>query len=271
MITFLENKIVIYSRFNDIQSHLKVLCNELKNPVPAIALGIKPNNAKNIRNGTKNHKYRKYELPAKQVWLYKTELVNAITTVVELGPEKKPGEVQDPSGLGNDDFDDGRKEAKHGYLIDKVYVLPDPIPSEELEKKYDLPNPRHPAFAPLPPEVIKEHPRNTWKEIPHPKNSFSSEFNAYETIVAIAQSTMYGALNLLQDYDVHGQWGFMISPKTVVQLRKMSLDDAAKWLETNMLQTMAYVRSQVQEPNFMDEVLRLSLLVHGLAVTLDNK
>jgi Reverse transcriptase (RNA-dependent DNA polymerase)/Retroviral aspartyl protease len=142
---------------------------------------------------------------------------------------------------------------------------------EELEKKYDLPNPRHPAFAPLPPEVIKEHPRSTWKEVPHPKNSFSSKFDAYETVVAIAQSTMYGALDLLQDYDVHGQWGFMISPKTVVQLCKMSLDDAAKWLETNMPQTMAHVRSQVQEPNFMDKVLGLSLLVHGLAVTLDDK
>jgi hypothetical protein len=82
---------------------------------------------------------------------------------------------------------------------------------------------------------------------------------------------MYRALDLLQDYDVHGQWGFMISPKTVVQLCKMSLDDAAKWLETNMPQTMAHVRSQVQEPNFMDKVLRLSLLVHGLAVTLDDK
>ena len=36
---------------------------------------------------------------------------------------KIPGQVQDPSGAGNDDFDKGLKDSKFGYLILGLYKL----------------------------------------------------------------------------------------------------------------------------------------------------
>ena len=77
-----------------------------------IILAIKPEFVEAIRTQEKNHEYRKYEIKptVTRFWLYKTEPINAIRYVINVGPIKIPGQVQDPTGLGNDDFDKGLKK-----------------------------------------------------------------------------------------------------------------------------------------------------------------
>ena len=68
-----------------------------------IVLAIKPKFAEAIHTQEKNHEYQKYEIESTvtRFWLYETEAVNAIQYVISVGPAKTPGEVQDPTGLGN--------------------------------------------------------------------------------------------------------------------------------------------------------------------------
>jgi len=53
-------------------------------------------------------------------------------------PAKKPGEVCDSSGFGNDDFDTGRKGCKFGYPIIQLYQFTDPLDRQTLKGKYGL-------------------------------------------------------------------------------------------------------------------------------------
>lgn len=55
------------------------------------------------------------------------------------GKAKTPGEVNDPSGVGNDDFDAGRKTSvNYGYPILSLHVLPHPLAVEELLVEYGV-------------------------------------------------------------------------------------------------------------------------------------
>lgn len=89
----------------------------------------------------KNHEYRTYKVrdTVQRIWLYTTGATGAITCVTLLLPPfhefqltyityrrrhvmltahpKTPGEVQDPTGVGNDDFDNGLKKSKFGYPV----------------------------------------------------------------------------------------------------------------------------------------------------------
>src|SRR6202142_53322 len=67
-----------------------------------------------IYNRTKNHEFRKYKFDTSvtRLWLFETGLQGAITTVIEIGSAQRPGDIQDPSGFGNDMFDAGLKGCK---------------------------------------------------------------------------------------------------------------------------------------------------------------
>jgi hypothetical protein len=109
-------------------------------PGNGLILAIYPKNIKKIQNRKKNHKYRKYPLPHPFVWLYENKPVNTVTTVLQLGPSKAPGEVNDPSGNGNNDYDNGRKDPQtmFGYPIINKWTLSNPITAEVLNKKYNV-------------------------------------------------------------------------------------------------------------------------------------
>ena len=89
-----------------------------------IVLAIKPEFAEAIRTKKKNHEYQKYKIEPTVIrfWLYETEPVNAIQYVISVGSIKTPGQVQDSTGLGNDDFDKGFKNSKS--LTPKQYSNP---------------------------------------------------------------------------------------------------------------------------------------------------
>jgi hypothetical protein len=131
-------------------------------PVHGLILAIYPENAEKIRNGTKNHEYQKYPLLHPFVWLYKNEPINAITTILRLGPSKAPGEVKDPSGDGNDDYDNGLKDPRtiFGYPIINKWTLPVPITADILNEKYNVWEPRR--YSGLPATILADYPPSSW-------------------------------------------------------------------------------------------------------------
>jgi hypothetical protein len=60
---------------------------------------------------------------------------------------KTPGQVCDPSGVGNDDFDRGLKISKFGYPVLGLYRLTDPLKPEAM-KKCDIAPPQGLVYAP---------------------------------------------------------------------------------------------------------------------------
>src|SRR6202041_1665716 len=93
--------------------------------VSDVVVYIRPEFVPLIWNHTKNHKFRKYRLDSsvEQLWLFETGLQGAITTVIEIGPTQRPGEINDPSGFGNNMFDVGLKGCKFEYRIYGAYKL----------------------------------------------------------------------------------------------------------------------------------------------------
>ena len=60
---------------------------------------------------------------------------------------KVPGEVNDPSGIGNDDFDAGLKQSKYGYPVTELYRLKKPLTTAELKSRFDIPVPQGWRYA----------------------------------------------------------------------------------------------------------------------------
>jgi hypothetical protein len=54
------------------------------------------------------------------------------------GLAKKPGEINDSSSIGNDNFDAGLKGCKFGYPIIQLYQFADPLDHKILKGKYNL-------------------------------------------------------------------------------------------------------------------------------------
>lgn len=94
-----------------------------------ILMSIKPIHMSNIATCRKNHEYRKYLLPSSvhRIWFYTTAPVSSIQYVASVGRGRKPGEVPEDGGIGNEDFNAGRKESKFGYEIQRLWRLCEPI------------------------------------------------------------------------------------------------------------------------------------------------
>ncbi|KAJ5861362.1 uncharacterized protein N7529_008672 [Penicillium soppii] len=94
-----------------------------------VLMSIKPEHMRNIASGAKNHEYRGYLLPQKvhRIWFYTTLPVKQIAYVAHVSRGKIPGEVPENGGIGNTDFNEGRKKSKYGYEIIKLWMLKQPI------------------------------------------------------------------------------------------------------------------------------------------------
>lgn len=60
---------------------------------------------------------------------------------------KTPGQVCDPSGIGNDDFDKGLKQSKYGYPVVELYRLPKPLTTTDLKQRFEMPIPQGWRYA----------------------------------------------------------------------------------------------------------------------------
>ncbi|KAI1782315.1 hypothetical protein LXA43DRAFT_906105 [Ganoderma leucocontextum] len=115
-----------------------MVCSERDDPTHVV-LRIRTAHANDIASGTKNHEYREYELDkqVKFIWLFEDEL-QAIRYIMATAAPKRPGEVRDPSGKGNVDFDEGRKASKFGYPVTELYKLPSAITAETLKRDFGM-------------------------------------------------------------------------------------------------------------------------------------
>jgi hypothetical protein len=59
---------------------------------------------------------------------------------------KTPGQVQDPTGAGNDDFDKGLKKSKFGYPVLGLYKLREPLKAEKMSE-YGISPPQGLVYA----------------------------------------------------------------------------------------------------------------------------
>ncbi|KAL7277587.1 hypothetical protein ACG7TL_008514 [Trametes sanguinea] len=114
-----------------------------------VVLSIKSEFTQLISERKKNHEYRKYRLKdsVNRLWLYETAPTSAITYVMETSRPKVPGEVNDPSGIGNDDFDKGLKQSKYGYPVTGLYRLKTPLSTSELKQRFDIAVPQGWRYA----------------------------------------------------------------------------------------------------------------------------
>lgn len=101
-----------------------------------IMMSIKPEHIANIACGLKNHEYRKYNLPESvmRIWFYTTESVRSIEYVALIGRGRKPGEVPDDGGIGNADFNAGKKQSKFGFPILKLWKLSKPVGLDQAKR-----------------------------------------------------------------------------------------------------------------------------------------
>ncbi|KAG0641187.1 hypothetical protein HOY80DRAFT_902669 [Tuber brumale] len=115
-----------------------------------VIFAIKPEFMELIAKREKNYEYRKYQLKdtVTRIWLYTTTPTSAISYVMVTSGPKKPGEVRDSSGIGNDDFDNGKKVSKFGYPVLHLYKLRTPLKPEAMRKVYGVSTPQGRMYAP---------------------------------------------------------------------------------------------------------------------------
>jgi hypothetical protein len=63
------------------------------------------------------------------------------------GKPKTPGQVRDPTGVGNDDFDNGLKQSKYGYPVLGLYKLKTPLTPPEMKSKGGITPPQGYMYA----------------------------------------------------------------------------------------------------------------------------
>ncbi|KAF0645851.1 hypothetical protein FPSE5266_03811 [Fusarium pseudograminearum] len=111
-----------------------------------VLLSIKPHHLANIISREKNHEYRKYRLKdgVSRLWLYETGIdggSSSITHIAIIPPTTRhePGSVPtEPPGIGNQDFNAGRKESKYGYPILELYELVNPVTLNEMKTRWGM-------------------------------------------------------------------------------------------------------------------------------------
>jgi hypothetical protein len=137
----------------------------VKKIVSDVVVYIKPEFIPAILDRSKNHEYRKYRLDrsVQRLWLFENAPTSAITTVLDIGFAKSPGEVNDSSGMGNDDFDKGLKQSKFGYPILAARQLKVPITRDIAVKHHGFDFP--PSHFDAPSWLLSSYPLDSMQRI----------------------------------------------------------------------------------------------------------
>lgn len=94
-----------------------------------VFMSIKPEHMDKVARGIKNHEFRRYLLPESvhHIWFYVSAPISAIRYVARISHGMKPGEVPEDGGLGNEEFNAGKKQPKFGFAILELWELREPI------------------------------------------------------------------------------------------------------------------------------------------------
>ena len=76
---------------------------------------------------------------------------------------KTPGQVCDPNGIGNDDFDNGKKDSTFGYPVLGLYKLKTPLEKEAMKAVYGVTPPQGYMYAPK--KLVDENPLEDMEKI----------------------------------------------------------------------------------------------------------
>lgn len=108
-----------------------------------IFMSIKPEHIANIATRLKNHEYRRYLLPphVRRIWFYTTAPISSIRYVAHISRGKVPGQVPEDGGIGNEDFNAGRKISKYAYEILELWELERPISLQQAKVRGYLKGP----------------------------------------------------------------------------------------------------------------------------------
>jgi len=129
-----------------------------------LIMSIKPEHINSIASQVKNHEYRNYLLPSTVscIWLYTSAPAQEIRYVATVGPGKRPGEVEEDGGLGNEDFNAGRMAFKFGYKILELRELQQPLSLLMLKSSRYLKGPPQ-KYCWAPQSMIAENSLNEQK------------------------------------------------------------------------------------------------------------
>jgi hypothetical protein len=100
-----------------------------------VLLSIHPIHMANIAARIKTHEFRKYLIPnsVNRMWFYTTAPAQRLQYIAVIGKGKEPGEIDaTDTGLGNEDFNTGRKVSGYGYEILELYEMENPLSLSEL-------------------------------------------------------------------------------------------------------------------------------------------
>ncbi|KAI8854797.1 hypothetical protein BC829DRAFT_486105 [Chytridium lagenaria] len=130
-----------------------------KSPVYTDAImAIKPEYVALIVDRKKNHEFRKYRLrpTTERLWLYESSPVCAIRYVACIQSPKEPGNVNDPSGIGNDEFDAGLKTSKFGYPVVGLLKMGEQLGKNQLKSEFGISNIQGYRYATE--DLVKRYP-----------------------------------------------------------------------------------------------------------------
>ncbi|KAJ2986706.1 hypothetical protein NUW58_g4900 [Xylaria curta] len=106
-------------------------------PRSDIMVSLHPEHIARIVDRTKNHEFRAWKIPEQvsRIWVYITRPESHLKYMCIFGEPKTPGEIQDDKGIGNVDFNQGKKTAKFAYEVLQVYELNNPVSLDEMKRK----------------------------------------------------------------------------------------------------------------------------------------
>lgn len=106
-------------------------------PHSDIMVSLHPEHIARIVDRTKNHEFRAWKIPQEvsRIWVYITRPESELRYMCLFSEPKTPGEIEDEKGIGNLEFNQGKKAAKFAYEILQVYELNNPVSLEEMKRK----------------------------------------------------------------------------------------------------------------------------------------
>lgn len=101
-----------------------------------VFISVHPQPVEKIVAGTKNHEFRNYRIPkiVTRMWIYTTAPASELRYMARISHAKQPGQIEDETGEGNKEFNEGKMMAKFAYELLGVYELNNPVPLREMKE-----------------------------------------------------------------------------------------------------------------------------------------